>query len=218
MNINFQKQNGLIPAIIQDARTNQVLMLGFMNSRAFQKTSETKRVTFYSRSKKRLWTKGETSGNYLEAVEIKPDCDGDALLIKAIPKGPICHTKKYSCFGVPQNKHYNTVETQNFAFLQTNPDGLSLESLFSRIKERKRLLPDKSYTTFLLQAGLQKMGEKIIEEAGEVVFAAKHEGRTRTIEEASDLLYHLLVLIAASGIEYREILQCLAKRSRAGNS
>lgn len=201
MNLNFKKQNNLIPAIIQDAGTNKVLMLGFMNKDAYDKTCETKLVTFYSRSKKRLWTKGETSGNYLEVVDIKPDCDCDALLIKALPKGPTCHTGESSCFGIPKK-----------------PDGLSLESLFSLIKIRKRLLPSKSYTTFLLQAGLQKMGEKIIEEAGEVVCAAKNEGKDRTIEEASDLLYHLLVLIAASGIEYSEILQCLAKRSRTGNS
>lgn len=200
MKLNFKKSNNLIPTIIQDASTNKVLMLGFMNKDAYDKTRKTKRVTFYSRSKKRLWEKGETSGNYLEVMSITADCDCDALLIKAIPKGPTCHTGEYSCFRVPKK-----------------PDGLSLESLFSLIKMRKQLLPDKSYTTFLLKAGLQKMGEKVIEEAVEVVYAAKNEGKKRTIEEASDLLYHLLVLIAASDIAYSEVLQCLEKRSLASS-
>src|SRR3990167_3054727 len=160
MNVNFKKQNGLVPAIIQDANTCKVLMLGFMNKGAYQKTRRTKRVTFYSRSKKRLWTKGETSGNYLEVVDIKPDCDRDAILIKAIPKGPTCHSGAYSCFGEESGN--------NIIFF---------ESLRALVEKRKHDMPEGSYTAFLFRAGVSKIGAKVTEEAKEVARAAMSEGK-----------------------------------------
>lgn len=195
MNVNLEKLNGLIPAIIQDARTSAVLMLGYMNKAAYQKTRKTKRVTFYSRSKKRLWTKGETSGNYLELVEIKPDCDGDALLIKALPKGATCHTGEYSCFGEQEN---------SLQFLQF---------LYALIKERKEKLPPNSYTASLFKAGMPRILAKVQEEAQEVIQAVKKEGRGRVVEEVADLVYHLMALIAACEITLEEVAQCLQDRN-----
>lgn len=195
MKINFQKPNSLIPAIIQDARTSAVLMLGYMNKAAYQKTRETKRVTFYSRSKKRLWTKGETSGNYLEVVDIKSDCDCDALLIKAMPHGSTCHSGQYSCFGEQEN---------SLQFLQF---------LYALIKERKKKLPPDSYTTNLFKAGILHILAKVQEEAQEVIQAVKKEGRERIIEEVSDLAYHLMALIVAREITLEELLHCLRKRN-----
>lgn len=196
MKINFKKLNGLVPAIIQDARTDKVLMLGFMNQAAFDKTLQTNRVTFYSRSKKRLWTKGETSGNYLEVVEIKTDCDNDTLLIKAKPGGPACHTGKYSCFGEAKSDQLN--------FLST---------LYKLIQDRKIRLPEESYTADLFKQGLTKINAKIIEEAGEITRAAKSEGRERTIEEISDFIYHLEVLMVEQEIRWKDIMRCLAARN-----
>ena len=196
MNLNFKKQNGLIPAIIQDAHTCKVLMLGFMNKAAYDKTRETKRVTFYSLSKKRLWTKGETSGNYLEVVDIKPDCDGDALLINALPKGPACHSGAYSCFG-------------------ESPESLEfLLSLYAVILERKEKLPQNSYTANLFKKGTKHILEKVKEESQEVLRAVQSEGKERTIEEISDLTYHLFVLMSDQKIELGDIILCLQKRHK----
>ncbi len=195
MTLQFSQYDGLIPAIIQDANTCKALMLGFMNNQAFQKTRKTKRVTFYSRSKKRLWTKGETSGNYLEVVDIKPDCDGDAVLIKARPQGPTCHTGEYSCFG-------------------ESPESLEfLLSLYAVILERKEKLPQNSYTASLFQKGAKRILEKVKEES-EVARAATSEGKARVIEEISDLLYHLTVLMAETKVDWRDIEQCLIRRRR----
>lgn len=196
MSPRFKKPNSLIPAIIQDARTGKVLMLGFMNKEAYQKTRETKRVTFYSRSKKRLWTKGETSGNYLEVVEIKPDCDRDALLIKARPQGPTCHSGDYSCFGE---------QSDSLEFLLF---------LYNLICERKEKFSPHSYTAQLLANGTERILEKVKEESQEVVQAVQKEGKERTIEEISDLLYHLLVLMAVQDIGLGEVILCLQKRGR----
>lgn len=195
--LQFSKCGGLIPAIIQDARVNQVLMLGFMNKAAYEKTRKTKRVTFYSRSKKRLWTKGETSGNFLELVSINVDCDNDALLVRALPIGPTCHTGAESCFE------------------KTDEASLSfLADLRNLVRERKKKLPQGSYTTSLFQKGLPKISAKVLEEAAEVVKAAASEGKKRTVEEICDLVYHLTVLMVALGVAWEDIIKCLEKRRK----
>ncbi|MEK9165568.1 MAG: bifunctional phosphoribosyl-AMP cyclohydrolase/phosphoribosyl-ATP diphosphatase HisIE [Patescibacteria group bacterium] len=197
MQLDFQKLNGLIPAIIQDSITNQVLMLGFMDKAAYAKTIKTKKVCFYSRTKKKLWTKGETSGNFLNVIKIKTDCDSDCLLIKVKPQGLTCHKGKYSCFGE------KPAESCQFLFF-----------LFDLIKERKKTLPAKSYTASLFNQGLEKILEKIDEEAGEVQKAAKEESKKRLIEEGADLLYHLFVLMAEKRITLQEIVKELQKRNQ----
>ncbi|HBH45914.1 MAG: hypothetical protein A2445_00175 [Candidatus Jacksonbacteria bacterium RIFOXYC2_FULL_44_29] len=197
MKLNFKKFNSLIPAIVQDSNTNQILMLGFMNQRAWEITQKTKRVTFCSRTKKRLWTKGESSGNYLILINAKTDCDQDTLLLKVQPQGPTCHQKKYSCFGEKQ--------TQSLNFLMT---------LLTVIKRRKNKLPANSYTASLFKKGSSKILAKVKEEADEVIRAARNEGQERLIEEIGDLLYHLEVLMVDKKIEWKEIINCLEARQK----
>jgi phosphoribosyl-ATP pyrophosphohydrolase/phosphoribosyl-AMP cyclohydrolase len=196
-NLNFEKLEGIIPAVITDKSTGQVLMLGFMNKEAYQKTLETKKVTFYSRSKGRLWTKGETSGNYLELVDIKPDCDNDTLLISANPRGNTCHLDQYSCFGIEEDK---------LGFLN---------DLFSLIKERKNELPEGSYTTKLFNAGENRIIQKVGEEAIETVIAAKNSDREEIINEVSDLIYHLFVMLVEKNISVNEIAGNLYSRHKS---
>lgn len=196
-NLNFEKLEGIIPAVITDKSTGQVLMLGFMNKEAYQKTLETKKVTFYSRSKGRLWTKGETSGNYLELVDIKPDCDNDTLLISANPRGNTCHLDQYSCFGIEEDK---------LGFLN---------DLFSLIKERKNELPEGSYTTKLFNAGENRIIQKVGEEAIETVIAAKNSDREEIINEVSDLIYHLFVMLVEKNISVNEIAGNLYNRHKS---
>jgi phosphoribosyl-AMP cyclohydrolase / phosphoribosyl-ATP pyrophosphohydrolase len=193
LNINFSKLNGLVPAIVQDARTNKVLMLGFMNEEAYQKTLLDKRVTFYSRSKQRLWTKGETSGNFLELVDILLDCDQDTLLIKAYPKGPACHTGADTCFN------------------EANDDW-NLSSLEAIIRDRKVNPQKGSYTNKLLDSGINKVAQKVGEEAVELVIEAKDDNKDLFLGEASDLLYHYLVLLTAKGYTLDEVVDVLKKR------
>ena len=193
MAINFSKLNGLVPCVIQDARTLRVLMLGFMNEDAYQKTLRDKRITFYSRSKQRLWTKGETSGNYLELVDVKLDCDQDTLLIKANPKGPVCHTGTDTCFN-EKNDDWN------------------LSSLESIIQNRKANPQKGSYTNKLLDSGLNKVAQKVGEEAVELIIEAKDDNKELFLGEASDLLYHYLVLLAAKGYTLNDVLEVLKKR------
>jgi len=193
--LNFEKLNGLIPAIIIDNSNNQVLMLGFMNKESLNKTIETKRVTFYSRTQKALWTKGETSGNYLKLVNILDDCDNDTLLIYAEPEGPTCHTGNYSCFNVDNTKSLNF-----------------LNKLFILIKDRKKELPENSYTTRLFNEGSNRIIQKVGEEAIETVIAAKNRDRNEIINETSDLIYHLFVMLAEQEIEFSEIVDNLKKR------
>lgn len=193
ININFSKLNGLVPAIVQDARTNKVLMLGFMNEEAYKKTLQDKRVTFYSRSKQRLWTKGETSGNFLELVDILLDCDQDTLLVKANPKGPACHTGADTCFN------------------ETNDDW-NLSSLEAIIQDRKINPQQGSYTNKLLDSGINKVAQKVGEEAVELVIEAKDNNKDLFLGEASDLLYHYLVLLTAKGYTLNEVLDVLKKR------
>lgn len=189
------KINGLIPAIIQDAQSREILMLGYMNQEALDKTLKDKLVTFFSRSKNRLWQKGETSGNYLELVKIRMDCDNDALLIMANPKGPTCHTGQYSCFEKSTN------------------GSLTLSQLFSLIEKRKGEMPAGSYTVSLLNGGQEAILAKVEEESLEVLQAARKEGRLRLIEESCDLLYHLFVLLSSQNITLTEIEQELGKRN-----
>jgi phosphoribosyl-AMP cyclohydrolase / phosphoribosyl-ATP pyrophosphohydrolase len=193
--LNFEKLGGLLPAVILDNNNNQVLMLGFMNRESLNKTLETNYVTFYSRTKKSLWTKGETSGNYLKLINISVDCDNDTLLVYAEPKGPTCHTGNYSCFNV------NNIKSLNF-----------LNELFNLIKDRKKELPENSYTTKLFKEGENRIIQKVGEEAVETVIAAKNKDKNEIINETSDLIYHLFVMLADQEIELSEIVDNLKKR------
>jgi phosphoribosyl-ATP pyrophosphohydrolase/phosphoribosyl-AMP cyclohydrolase len=195
MKIDFKKNNGLIPAIIQDKITEKVLMLGYMNEQALEKTRSSKKVTFYSRSRQKLWTKGETSGNFLLVDEIHFDCDHDALLIKAKPTGPVCHTGKDTCFS----------EINKGA-------GNFLTELELIILDRKKNMPSGSYTTRLFTKGLNKIAQKVGEEATEAIIEAIGGNNQQMKEEVADLFYHLLVLLVERGISLREIEEVLARR------
>lgn len=194
MKLNFEKLGGLIPAIVQDSETMQILMLGFMDKEAYELTKKTGKVTFWSRTRKKIWQKGETSGNFLKVIDIKIDCDNDSLLIAAKPKGPTCHKGTYSCFG---DKKVNAI---------------FLEQLFNLIKDRKKKRPKNSYTTSLFDEGLNEIVKKVGEESVEVIIAAKSETKKRLIEESSDLLYHLLVLLAEKKVEFDEVIKELMAR------
>ena len=195
MKIDFQKMNGLVPAIVQDIDSQKVLMLAYMNEEAYQRTLESGKVTFYSRSRKCLWTKGETSGNYLLMKDMLLDCDGDALLVKAQPTGPVCHTGKDTCF-FERNEYQRD-------FLQT------LEEL---IAKRKKDRPPNSYTTTLFEKGIKTIARKVGEEATEVLIEALAGDQTRLKDESADLLYHLLVLLQSRDIALDEVITVLEKR------
>ena len=196
MNIDFDKMGGLVPAIIQDATTKTVLMLGYMNKEAFDKTVETKKVTFYSRSRQCLWTKGETSGNFLELVDIKVDCDNDTLLVKANPTGPTCHTGNDTCWGEKNEK---------------NPL-LFLTYLQDFINRRHEEMPEGSYTTSLFKDGLNRMAQKVGEEALEAVIEACNGTNERLIYEGSDMIYHLIVLLTSKGLRIEDLAKELQVR------
>lgn len=196
-NINFEKLAGIVPAIIIDASNNNVLMLGFMNREALERTMENQKVVFFSRTKNRLWLKGETSHNYLNVVSISADCDNDTLLIYTKPDGPTCHTGSYSCFA--------EVNENNVLFL---------DYLFKLVKQRKIEMPENSYTSKLFQRGSDRIIQKVGEEAVETVIAAKNKNKEEIIYETSDLLYHLLVMLADQDIEFSEIIFNLKKRHR----
>ncbi len=195
MKLNFKKNKGLIPAIVQDASSGKVLMLAYMNEEALLKTKETGLVTFYSRSRKKLWTKGETSGHYLHLKEILPDCDGDTLLIKAVPEGPVCHTGSDTCF-----------------FEANRPSIDFLNHLENLIENRKKELPQGSYTTHLFKKGIKKIAQKVGEEATEVVIDAVTDNKERLLEETADLMYHLLVLLKAHDLSLSDVARVLEKR------
>lgn len=197
MNLDFDKMGGLIPAIIQDNMTNKVLMLGFMNEEAYQKTLETNKVVFYSRTKQRLWMKGETSGNTLQVVSITPDCDNDTLLIKAIPTGPVCHTGSGTCFGEKNEE-----------------DIMFLKYLQNFIERRRMEMPEGSYTTSLFQKGINRMAQKVGEEAVETIIEATNGSEERLVYEGSDLLYHLIVLLTSKGLRIEDLAKELKKRHR----
>lgn len=197
MNLDFDKLNGLVPAIIQDAISNRVLMLGFMNQEAYDKTISSNLVTFYSRTKNRLWTKGEESGNFLDVVKIIVDCDNDTLLIKAKPRGPVCHTGADTCF-----EEKNTSST------------LFLDYLQELIYQRKQEMPEGSYTTKLFTKGINKIAQKVGEEAVELVIEAKDQNDHLFLNEAADLMYHLLVLLAAKNYKLSDVVQVLEERHK----
>lgn len=201
--LDFQKGDGLIPAIIQDAETYQVLMLGYMNKAALETTLEEERVTFYSRSKERLWTKGETSGNYLDLVDIQQDCDNDTLLILAHPQGPTCHTGDQSCFHEKEFK-----PEHNLSFLS------DLEQL---VISRKKEMPEDSYTTYLFTKGIDKIAQKVGEEAVETVIEAKNNKKKKFVGEVADLIFHLIVLLVEKGVSLKKIVKRLKKRHAKGN-
>lgn len=196
MTIDFEKMGGLVPAIIQDAKTKNVLMLGFMNQEAYEKTLATGKVTFWSRSRNQLWTKGETSGNFLNLVSIQNDCDNDTLLVKVNPIGPTCHTGTDTCWG-EENKQ--------------NPL-LFLTELQDFIEKRHEEMPEGSYTTRLFKEGINKMAQKMGEEALEAVIEATNGTDEKLIYEVSDMFYHLLVLLTSKGLRIEDIATELQKR------
>ena len=197
MDIDFEKMGGLVPAIIQDNVTRKVLMLGFMNKEAYDKTVETRKVTFWSRTRNCLWTKGETSGNFLNVKEILLDCDKDTLLIKARPEGPVCHTGADTCWN-----EQNSVDLNFLSYLQDFID--------RRFKE----MPEGSYTTSLFKSGVNRMAQKVGEEAVETVIEATNGTDDRLIYEASDLIYHLIVLLTSKGHRIEELAAELVKRHK----
>ena len=196
MTIDFNKMNGLVPAIIQDADTQKVLMLGYMNEEAYEKTVETGKVTFFSRTKNRLWTKGESSGNFLEVVSIKNDCDNDTLLIQVHPTGPVCHTGTDTCWGEKN-------ESNPLTFLSELQDF---------IEKRHEEMPEGSYTTSLFKDSLNRMAQKVGEEALEAVIEAVNGTNDRLIYEGSDMLYHLIVLLTAKGLRIEQMVNELKER------
>lgn len=196
MIIDFEKMNGLVPVVVQDSRTLKVLMLGFMNKDAYDKTIETNKVTFYSRTRNCLWTKGETSGNYLNVVSISNDCDNDTLLIKVIPDGPVCHKGTDTCWGEKN---------------ETNPL-MFLTELQDFIETRYKEMPDGSYTTSLFKDGLNRMAQKVGEEALETVIEAVNGTDERLIYEASDMFYHFIVLLTSKNLRIEDIAEELKKR------
>ena len=197
MKIDFEKGGGLVPAIVQDAKTEQVLMLGYMNETSLAKTQDTGLVTFYSRSRKELWTKGETSGNMLKLQSITVDCDNDTLLVRAIPTGPTCHEGTVSCFG------------------DKGPEGVGfLSYLEDLIEDRKGADADSSYTASLLQGPLRRAAQKVGEEGVETALAAVAETEDKLTSEAADLVYHLLVLLAAKDVKFESIIAELKGRHK----
>ena len=196
MKIDFEKMGGLVPAIVQDAVTKNVLMLGFMNEEAYLKTVDTGHVTFWSRTRQTLWTKGETSGNFLNMVSIQVDCDNDTLLVKAHPDGPTCHTGTDTCWGEKN---------------EMNPL-LFLTELQDFINRRKEEMPEGSYTTSLFNKGVNKIAQKVGEEALETVIEATNGTPEHLVYEASDMLYHLLVLLTEKGLRIEQVAQELQQR------
>ncbi|WP_461533344.1 bifunctional phosphoribosyl-AMP cyclohydrolase/phosphoribosyl-ATP diphosphatase HisIE [Sinomicrobium sp.] len=197
MNIDFEKNDGLVPAVVQDAETRAVLMLGYMNEAAYKKTVESGLVTFFSRSKQRLWTKGEESGNTLSLVDIKVDCDRDTLLVKARPKGPTCHTGTDTCWSEENRPHYGF-----------------LSDLEAVIAQRKEEGGKESYVASLFDKGINKIAQKVGEEAVEVVIEAKDEDENLFLNESADLLFHYLILLQAKGYTLSDVVKILEGRHR----
>ena len=197
MEIDFEKMGGLVPAIVQDNVTRRVLMLGFMNKEAYEKTVELGKVTFFSRTKNRLWTKGEESGNFLNVIEILNDCDNDTLLIKAHPTGPVCHTGADTCWN-----EENSADINFLSYLQ------------DFIEKRYKEMPEGSYTTSLFKSGINRMAQKVGEEAVETVIEATNGTDDRLIYEASDMIYHLIVLLTSKGYRIEDVARELVKRHK----
>jgi phosphoribosyl-ATP pyrophosphohydrolase/phosphoribosyl-AMP cyclohydrolase len=200
MNINFSKYpDGLVPAIVQDVNTKAVLMLGFMNQEAIDTTIAQKKVTFFSRSKSRLWTKGEESGNFLNYIGMDVDCDNDTLLIQANPVGPVCHNGTGTCWGAE-----NAISNTHF-----------LNSLEAVIAERKTAAPDSSYVASLFEKGINKIAQKVGEEAVELVIEAKDNNEVLFLDESADLLFHYLILLQAKGYTLKDVVNVLEKRHKS---
>ncbi|MFC4479679.1 bifunctional phosphoribosyl-AMP cyclohydrolase/phosphoribosyl-ATP diphosphatase HisIE [Flavobacterium chungangensis] len=198
MEIDIKSAHGLIPAIIQDSETKNVLMLGYMNEESLQKTIETQKVTFFSRSKQRLWTKGEESGNFLNLVSIKNDCDSDTLLIQAKPVGPTCHTGADTCWQEPNDVNYGFIS-----------------QLENTIKTRRENADsEKSYVASLFEKGINKIAQKVGEEAVEVVIEAKDDNDDLFLSESADLLFHYLILLQAKGYQLNDVVEVLKKRQK----
>ena len=198
MNIDYNKNNGLVPAIIQDANTNKILMLGYMNEEALQKTIDTKLVTFFSRTKQRLWTKGEDSGNVLNLVGMRLDCDSDTLLVQVIPEGPTCHKGHDTC--------WNDENTPTFGFLS---------NLETTIENRKNNADqDTSYVASLFAKGMNKIAQKVGEEAVEVVIEAKDDNDELFLDESADLLFHYMILLQAKGFKLNDVVEVLKGREK----
>ena len=196
--VNFEKMGGIVPAIVEDAGDGRVLMLGFMNREALKRTLDERQVYFWSRSKSRLWKKGETSGNILNLVSVHMDCDQDTLLVRVQPTGPVCHTGGETCF----------------ASAPWEPDLAALRRLVSVIRERKERMPDGSYTAKLFKEGIAKIAQKVGEEAVELAIAAQYPDTHRCVEETADLFYHTLVLLAGKGIELSDVFDELERRMK----
>lgn len=192
---DFSKLNGLLPCVVQDAETDKVLMVAFMNEESLRLTLRDRRATFYSRSRKKLWTKGETSGNFLDVVDARFDCDQDAMLLKVRPHGPVCHTGQDTCF--------NEVN-----------DSRGLTFLERIIRDRQEHPKDDSYTSKLLRNGINGIAQKVGEEAVELVIEAKDDNREKFLNEAADLTYHLMVLLAAKKVTLEEVIETLRKRQK----
>jgi len=196
--IDFDKMQGLLPAIVQDAGSGEVLMLGFMNREAFEQTLRAGYITFFSRTRNQLWTKGETSGNTQQVVDLVADCDGDAIVVLVKPAGPACHTGARSCFDLKQPEDLGALLTQ----------------LYKLIESRERERPEGSYTTYLFEHGLDKILKKVGEESAETIIAAKNEEAKPLVSEVSDLIYHLLVLLVARGVSLDQVGEELARRRK----
>lgn len=201
MEIDFRKGNGLVPAIVQDAITGKVLMLGYMNEDAYRITKEKGLVTFFSRSRNVLWTKGETSGNYLKLRDMLIDCDKDTILVKAIPSGPVCHTGSDTCFG--ENNRPQDVEGDSFLFY-----------LQGVIEDRKAHPQEGSYTNKLFSRGINRIAQKVGEEATELIIEAKDDNKELFLGEAADLMYHYLVLLVQKGYSLSEVIDVLKSRHK----
>lgn len=198
MNIDFEKQGGLVPAVVQDVNTHKILMVGFMNEEAYQKTVAEKKVTFFSRTKQRLWTKGETSGNFLNVIDLLIDCDNDTILIKAEPIGPTCHTGADTCF-------FEKNDSVDISFIN---------KLITTISNRRNNENEKSYTNSLFKKGINKIAQKVGEEAVELVIEAKDNDDNLFKNEAADLFFHYLVLLEAKNIPFSEIIKVLKERNK----
>ncbi|HAE60863.1 MAG TPA: bifunctional phosphoribosyl-AMP cyclohydrolase/phosphoribosyl-ATP diphosphatase [Eubacteriaceae bacterium] len=195
-------EKGLIPAIIQDSDSSAVLMMAYMNEESLKKTLETNTTWFYSRSRQKLWNKGETSGNFQNVVSIDFDCDEDTLLVKVIPQGPSCHTGEYSCFYRNiSGKH--AIQSENM-----------LQTLYKIVKDRKETPKEGSYTQYLFDKGVDKILKKVGEESAETIIAAKNQSKEELIYETSDLLYHLMVLLVNQGVKLDDIMEELKKRHK----
>ena len=202
MSLNFEKMGGILPAIIQDAGTGEVLMLGFMNRESYKRTVSGGKVCFYSRTKDRLWTKGEESGNYLNVVEIHEDCDEDTLLIRVDPEGPVCHTGQRSCFGDLPGM-FPAGKREGLGFL------IELQDI---LVSRKTELPEDSYTAGLFREGINKIARKVGEEAVELLIESKDKNDERFLNEAADLLFHLMILLVERGFRLEHVAGILTQR------